>query len=253
MPAHRTVLLLMLAVLVLGSSGCSGGPAAPQPGWIADAADVLMPQQEADLTDLLTRFEARTTVQLVGVTVADLGGQPIEAYTRQLAKDWAIGQAGVNNGVMVLLALEERQVRIETGQGMTWTIPDARAAEIVEVMTPLFREEDYYRGLRAGFEQIIAANEGVVWEASYFTLVDARSDPEGAVGRIVSFEAVITKLEEDEADVAAPGVESARLLFTANIDPAAFSVEDELIFHARVKEGHPLVLYLLGFEEVDAM
>lgn len=252
MPAHRTVLLLILAVLWLGGAACDG-PAAPKPAWVADAADVLTPQQEADLTDLLTQFEARTAVQLVGVTVADLGEQSIEAYTLQLAHEWGVGAAGVNNGVMVMLALKERQVRIETGQGMAWTIPEVRAAEIVEMMTPFFREGDYYQGLRTGFGEIIAANEGVAWEVAYYTLDDARRAGAQAVGRIGSFEAVITKLEEDVAEVTAPGVERARLLLTSHIDPTALSVEDELAFHARVKEVDPLVLYLLGFEEVDAM
>lgn len=251
MPAHRIFLLLLLGALCLGGSACAGGQTVPQPGWIADAADVLTAQQEAELIDMLTVFEQRTTVQLVGVTVEDLGEQSIEAYTFQLASEWGIGGAGVNNGVVVLLALKERQVRIEVGIGMKWTLGDARTAEIIDMMTPFFREEDYFQGLRTGFEQIIAANEGVAWEVAYFTLDDARRAGEQAVGKIVAFEAEITKLEEDAAEVAAPGVESACLLLTDHIDPAAFSVEDRLLFHARVKEAEPLVLYVLDWADEE--
>lgn len=242
------MVLLFLGVLCLGGSSCAGGPATPEPGWIADAADVLTAQQEAELIDLVTQFEQRTTVQLVGVTMEDLGEASIAAYTVQLASAWGVGVADVNNGVVVLVALNARQVHIEVGRGMTWTLGEARVAEIIDMMTPFFGEGDYYQGLRTGFEQIIAANEGVAWEVSYFTLVDARRALEESVGKIATFEAVITKLEEDAAEIAAPGVESARLLLTGHIDPDAFSVEDELIFHARVKEAEPFVLYLLGWE-----
>ena len=251
MPAHRIALLLILALSLLGGAACSGDSTTPQPGWIADAADVLTPQQELELTDLLTQFEQRTSVQLVGVTVEDLGEQSIDAYTLRLASTWGIGQAGINNGVMVLLALKEREVRIEIGHGMEWTISDARAAEITQMMTPFFRDGDYYQGLRTGFEQIIATNDGVAWDIAYFTLADAHRAGEQAVGRIVSFEAEITKLEEDVAEVTASGVEGARLLLSAHIDPTAFSVEDRLLFHVRVKEADPLVLYLLGWEDVE--
>ncbi len=249
MPAHRILLFLLLSTLCLGGLVCGGGQTPLQPGWIVDAADVLTAQQEADLTDMVTAFQERATVQLVGVTVEDLGGQSIEAYTFQLASVWGIGVAGVNNGIMVLVAPGERQVRIELGRGMEWTISDARAAEIIEMMTPSFREGDYFQGLRTGFEQIIADNEGVAWEIAYFTLDDARRAGEQAVGKIVAFDAEITKLEEDVAEVKTPGDESARLLLSAHIDPAAFSVEDQFFFHARVKEAEPFVLYLLGWEE----
>ncbi len=250
MPAHRIALFLVLGFLCLGGS-CAGGQTVPQPGWIADAADVLTAQQEAELTDLLILFEQRATVQLVGVTVEDLGEQSIEAYTLQLARAWGVGVAGVNNGVMVLLALKQRQVYIDVERGMTWQISEARVAEIVDMMTPFFRDGNYYQGLRTGFEQIIAANEAVAWEVAYFTLDEARREGEQAVGKIAAFEAVITGLEEDVAEIAAPGVEGARLLLTEDIDPLAFSVEDRLMFHARVKEAEPLVLYLLGWEEEE--
>ena len=99
------------------------------------------------------------------------------------------------------------------------------------------------------YEQIIADNEDVAWSVAYHTLDDARRAGEEALGRIAAFEAVITGLEEDTAFVAAPGVERAHLVLTEHIDPAAFSVEDALFFHARLNQADPLVLYLLGWEE----
>ena len=95
-----------------------------------------------------------------------------------------------------------RGKRCGCGIGIIITPPDrggirTGTAEIIEMMVPFFREEDYYQGLRTGFEQIIADNEGVAWEVAYFTLEDARGAGEQAVGKIVSFEAEITTLEEE--------------------------------------------------------
>lgn len=104
-----------------------------------------------------------------------------------------------------------------------------------------------------GFEQIMAANDGVAWTIAYFTLADARRAGDEALEEIVAFEGVITKLDEDAADVTAPGGERARLLLPERIDPAAFSVDDELVFHARVKEAEPMVLQVVGWEDVEAL
>ena len=152
---------------------------------------------------------------------------------------------------MVVLALKERQVHLDMGRGMRWQINEARAAEIVEQMVPFFGEAKYYEGFRTGFEQIIAANEEVSWEIAYFSLGEVRRDGELAQGRIATFEAVITGLEDDVAEVSSEGIDRASILLTEDLDPAVFFVESRLLFHVRIRDTEPLVLYLLDWEEVE--
>jgi uncharacterized protein len=101
-------------------------------GRVVDRADLLPATVEARLTESLAALEERTTDQLVVVTVPSLRGESIEAYGLRLGNTWQIGQAKANNGVLLILAPNERKVRIEVGSGLENVLTNDICAQIIQ-------------------------------------------------------------------------------------------------------------------------
>ncbi len=121
-----------------------------------DKADLLSPAQEASLTDRSAALEKATGHQFVIVTVADLGGHPIEDYGLNLGRYWRVGRKGANDGVLLIVAPSERKVRIEVGYGLEATLTNARAAAIIDRdILPAFRAGDLPKGIVAGADKIV--------------------------------------------------------------------------------------------------
>jgi uncharacterized protein len=129
----------------------------PLTGRVVDAADLLQPAQEAELTQKLAALEAATHRQLVVATVPSLEGHEIEEYGVGLGRAWHIGQQGANNGVILLVAPNEHKVRIEVGYGMEGVLTDALSSQIIRnVILPRFKANDFPGGITAGTDAIIA-------------------------------------------------------------------------------------------------
>jgi uncharacterized protein len=127
-------------------------------GRVVDAANLLRPEQELDLTSKSAALEAQTKRQFVVVTVPSLEGRPIEQYGYQLGRAWGIGQKDQDDGVILLVAPNERKVRIETGYGARVFLTDAMASVIVRnAILPRFKQNppDYGGGIVAGADEII--------------------------------------------------------------------------------------------------
>jgi uncharacterized protein len=149
------ILLLLAGLLLAAPAGAQEFPALA--GRVVDQADLLTPGEEAYLSERLAALEARTTDQLVIVTVPSLGGRTIEQFGLALGNHWRIGQAGRDNGVLLIVAPAERKVRIEVGYGLERILTDARAARIIETdIVPRFVEGSWYEGIRGGTRAIIA-------------------------------------------------------------------------------------------------
>jgi uncharacterized protein len=147
--------LLAVALLVAGPALAQTYP--PLTGRVVDAADLLNPAQEAELTQKLASLEAATTRQLVVATVPSLEGHDIQEYGVGLGRAWRIGQQGANNGIVLLVAPAERKVGIEVGYGMEGVITDALSGQIIrDLILPRFRDNDYPGGINAGADAIIA-------------------------------------------------------------------------------------------------
>lgn len=124
-------------------------------GRVTDAAGMLNAEQVDALDHFLAAFEQRTQHQMVVVTVPALGGRDITRYTRDLANRWAIGRKGEDDGIVVLLALEERGVRIAVGYGLEAVLTDSVCSQVIEThMLPRFREARYYDGLMDGITEL---------------------------------------------------------------------------------------------------
>ena len=130
-------------------------------GRVVDQADVLPAADEADMTAMLEAHEQKTTNQVVVATVASLGGDSIEEYGVALGRAWGIGQAEKDNGVILLVAPTEREVRIEVGYGLEGELTDAITKLIIEgSILPRFRAGDLPGGVRRGVEDVLSVLEG---------------------------------------------------------------------------------------------
>jgi uncharacterized protein len=127
-------------------------------GRVVDDAGILDPATRSALEQQLADFEAKTTGQIVVVTVKSLEGTSIEDYGYQLGRHWGIGQKEKNSGALLIVAPNERKVRIEVGYGLEGTLTDAVSRLIIEnSILPRFRANDYAGGVRRGVDDIIQA------------------------------------------------------------------------------------------------
>jgi uncharacterized protein len=124
----------------------------PKPaGRITDLANVIDAGTESELDRRLDQLEQTTSHEVAVVTVPSLGGTTVEDYAERLFKEWGIGQAKQDNGVLVLVAPNEREMRIEVGYGLEGILPDGLAGEIIrDNFIPRFRNNDYNGGIRDG-------------------------------------------------------------------------------------------------------
>ncbi|WP_298303865.1 TPM domain-containing protein [uncultured Erythrobacter sp.] len=164
----KSVLLTGLAALLL--SGCaaetsadisadtanSGSPAFKLSGRVVDTADIISEPVERELTEALAAFENEIGPQLVVATTPSLDGYDISTYSFDLANAWGLGSAERNDGLLVLVAPNERQVRIEVGLGLETSVKDEEASRIIqEDMLPHFRNGNYESGIVAGVDSLI--------------------------------------------------------------------------------------------------
>lgn len=154
--------LVLLAGIGAGSSFVRADPPLPAlTGRVVDQAGILDRGTAQRLTDELARYEAKTSTQIVVVTLPDMQGYPIEQWGLTLLRGWQVGQKGKNNGVVLVVAPKERELRIETGYGAEGPLPDATADVIIRrVIVPRFKQGDYGGGIVSGVQAIEAALDG---------------------------------------------------------------------------------------------
>jgi uncharacterized protein len=138
----------------------------PNPeGPVNDYAQVISPQYEAQMSQLAQALWDQTETSVVVATFRDLGGESPQIFANKLYKSWGIGTKGEDKGVLILLALKERRVRIETGYGSEGILPDAKVGAILDqYVVPLLRLDRYGEGLLNGMvavSQVVAQDAGV--------------------------------------------------------------------------------------------
>lgn len=144
-----------LALVLLRTA--SAEPNYPEPvGFVNDFANIIPDDIQAQLETTLRDYETKTTNEIVVVTVPSLEGTNIESYTIGLARKWGVGKEGKDNGVVLLVAPNEHEVRIEVGYGLEGVLPDGKAGEIVRKdIIPRFKEEKMAEGVIAGANAIM--------------------------------------------------------------------------------------------------
>jgi uncharacterized protein len=156
----RLVLAALIIVAGIAGPAClvwaaaTGFPSAT--GYVNDFAGVLDPAARVALEQRLAEYDRTTGNQIAIAIFPNLGGQPIDDFTVRLEEVWKVGKRGKDNGVLLVVAIQERQVRIEVGYGLEQKITDADAGAIIrDIIAPAFRAGQYAQGLDAAVSQIM--------------------------------------------------------------------------------------------------
>lgn len=156
--------IIALLFVLSGSYPLVGGAQTPVPpltGQVMDHAQILSSETRQTLSDLLRAHEDSTGNQIAILTINALQGEAIESFALRAARSYELGTSEHSNGVLLVVALEERKVRIEVGYGLEGALPDVTAAQIIRnEIVPHFRNDDYDRGVEAGTTAILEAVAG---------------------------------------------------------------------------------------------
>ena len=128
---------------------------------VVDRTGTLTREQVDALNYKLTQYKDSTTNEIAVVIIPTTGDYSVEEVALKILRDWGIGSRKNNNGVLILIAKNDRKIRIEVGYGLEGAIPDVTAKSIIDNdLTPNFREENYYRGIFRATDQIMKAAAG---------------------------------------------------------------------------------------------
>lgn len=179
-------LAALLLILWAGLAAAQSFP--PLSGRVVDAANVLSPQQEAELSRKSEELEAATGRQFVVATIPDLQGYDIADYGYRLGRAWGIGERGRDTGILLIVAPAERRVRIEVGYGLEPIMTDALSRRIIEQeFRPRARAGDLPGGVAAAADAIIAQLQLAPEEAEARARAAAEEDQPPVIPIIVFF------------------------------------------------------------------
>ena len=133
----------------------------PLKARVTDLTGTLSAQQRSALEQTLAEFEARKGAQVAVLMVPSTQPETVEQYAVRVQESWKLGRKGVDDGVLLVVAKNDRKLRIEVGYGLEGVLPDAVAKRIIEEdIVPRFKEGNFYGGIRAGTDRIMRVIEG---------------------------------------------------------------------------------------------
>lgn len=149
--------LQAIAALFLALAGTAHAALPPKPaGPVLDQANIIPDDQEAALAQRLSAYNAQSGRAVVVATIASLDGDDVANYANTLFRAWGVGGQKTDQGLLFLVAPNDRRVRIEVGYGLEEYMPDVLAGRIIaSAVTPRFKAGDYPGGINAGLEQIL--------------------------------------------------------------------------------------------------
>lgn len=161
MTSASKALALLAAALVFAAPAAAELAVPPLAARVTDQTSTLKPDERAALEAKLAAFEAKKGSQVAVLVVPSTQPEAIEQYSIRVVDAWKLGRKGVDDGVLLLVAKDDRRLRIEVGRGLEGVIPDASARRIIaEYITPRFKQGDYYGGILAGVDRVLGAIEG---------------------------------------------------------------------------------------------
>lgn len=156
----RTALTVGLSLLVVASAAFALD-VPPVEGRVVDRASLLTAAEAAALEQKLADFEKATGHQFALLTVPSLEDDAIEDFSMRVVEAWKLGAKDRDDGLLLLIAFEDKKMRIEVGYGLEGAIPDILAGKIIRhTLAPAFREGKYAEGIDTAFDQLMAASEG---------------------------------------------------------------------------------------------
>jgi uncharacterized protein len=162
MPNRRGFAFSLLVLALLARAAAQPPAEIPKPrGYIDDFAKVISAKANQRLATICKEVDQKTHAQIAVVTIDSTAGTPIADYARTLFKQWGIGYKTDNRGMLILLAIKDRQSRIDVGRGFETLFPNDRAAKIAAEMIPDLKQRNYTDAIRRAIQEIagIIANE----------------------------------------------------------------------------------------------
>lgn len=156
----KVIAVAVLAITLVISSTATVFAYPEYDGYVNDYADILTDAQEEQLETKLGDYDKKTSTQIAVAIVQSLEGEDIDSYSIHLADKWAPGQEDKDNGIILLITMEEREMRIEVGYGLEGDVTDIEAKHIIDdTIVPNFKSENYYQGIDEGTSEIISSIE----------------------------------------------------------------------------------------------
>ncbi len=167
-------------------------------GFVNDLAGVMSAQERQDVQAKLVALERETGFEVAVVTVKSLGGDTVENYAVKLFEEWNIGNEQKDNGLLLLVAIDDHKLKIETGYGTSVVVTDLQSGNIIRnVITPAFREGNYGAGIAAGVDALIAVITNSPDAAEFSSPPQNNSlpiDPQIIFAALVIFSGVILRI-----------------------------------------------------------
>lgn len=158
---RRWLCALLLGLGVYSAAAQGVLPVPPLTGHIVDTAGVLNDSQKQALESKLAAFEASSGAQVVVLTVASTLPEDIASYANRVGNAWKIGRKGIGDGLMLIVAKNDRKLRIEVAKSLEGAVPDLAAKQIIDTaITPRFKQDDYAGGIDAGVDRIMGLVKG---------------------------------------------------------------------------------------------
>ncbi len=152
----RRPFLATIVSIFLAAALASALDVPPLRGRVNDYAGVMSQDQARSLESQLAQFEQETGHQVAVLTIPTLDGEDIEGFSIRVAESWKIGKKGFDNGVILVVAVKDRRLRLEVGYGLEGVLPDAIAKTITSnYIVPSFRSQDYAGGIIAGIDAVL--------------------------------------------------------------------------------------------------
>jgi len=152
---------LLLVLIWLGGLAHAEVAVPPLSARVTDLTSTLDATQKQQLETRLAQFEAKKGAQIAVLLVPTTQPETIDQYGIRVVEAWKLGRKGIDDGVLLLIAKDDRTLRIEVGYGLEGVLPDAIAKRIIaETITPHFKRGNYYAGISTGIEQLLAVIEG---------------------------------------------------------------------------------------------
>lgn len=180
-------IILLLFAMPLFIFGEEKLPVPDQPtSWVNDYAGVFTPQEKQQLDQKLNRFQYNSSTQIFVVTIDNNDGYAASDLAQRIGEKWGVGQKGKDNGLIMLLDMQDKQVFIATGYGLEEYIPDAIASRIVHSeILPRFKEGDFFGGVNNGIDVMISLLEGKFTPDEYRKQTES-SQGSGIAGIIIA-------------------------------------------------------------------
>ena len=184
---RQRLTVLTLLACALGWSALTAAQVAVPPltGHVTDQTGTLTTEQKATLEQTLTAFEARKGSQLAVLMVASTAPEQVEQFALRVAEKWKLGRKKVDDGAILVVAKDDRAVRIEVGYGLEGALGDLTSKRIInETILPRFKQQDFSGGIAAGVDQIIRVVDGE-------PLPEPSNTPAGSIGSVQQYAPVL--------------------------------------------------------------